>query len=129
MKLLQNEKVPVACYDAIRAGGYRDPENFDIVRIPTKVHCEGNWTDHICMFPQKLADVFNDTSRKLDFLPEISENLANQFLGEHNLMAVETKFHNGFTETARSESSNDDVGVKDYLHEMALKTSSSVRNP
>ena len=32
-------------------------------------------------------------------------------------------------EPPRSESSNDDVGVKDYLHEIALKMSSSVRNP
>jgi hypothetical protein len=81
------------------------------------------------MFAQKLADVFNNATRKLDFLPKISKNLIYQLLAEHNLMAVETKLNNGFTETARSESSNDNIGVKDYLHEMALKTSSSVRNP
>jgi hypothetical protein len=81
------------------------------------------------MLTQKLTDVLNDVTRKFDLLAQIPHNFFQQFLAEHNLMAVKAKLHKGFAEPTRSKSSNNDVGVKDYLHEMALKTSSSVRNP
>jgi hypothetical protein len=44
-------------------------------------------------------------------------------------MLAETYLHNGFTKPTSSKGSNNDIGVKDNLDEIALKMSSSVKKP
>ena len=50
-------------------------------------------------------------------------------LGEHDLMAVKTYCDNSFAQPARAEGGQQNIAVQHHLHEMALNTSSSVKNP
>jgi len=74
LKPFQDEKVLVACYNAIGMSGHCQAGDFDVIWVATEVRRKRNRTDYTCMLPQKPADVLNDAARKLDLLAEIPQN-------------------------------------------------------
>src|SRR5271169_6693287 len=81
------------------------------------------------MFFEILADVLNDFGRHFKFSLQGFGNFIQDWFAKHDLLLIKAQFKYRVTKSLGSERRYKNVCVQDNLHEMLLKTSSSVRIP
>lgn len=125
--LSQNEQIVIAGYQAIRAASHGQTDDVKIVGIAADLRDGRKAGQNFTVVPEETDDLIGCGLGQPDLPPQISMDLLQQLFVDQYLVAVEAEFEDDLTESVGGERRHADVGVEHHSHEIALKTSSSVR--
>ena len=129
MEFAENQQVLITRYDAFRFAGLHKPKNMQVFGIPACGRIDGARSKQDTVLAQQADNCPYFDFGQFDSFAKVLFDLRKQFLTGNDLMRVNAKLKDSFTQPASCKSSYDHVRIKQNPHEIALNTSSSVMKP
>ena len=129
LELHERQQILITGHDALGAAGLGEPENVQVLGIAACIRLDCSWPVDLAVLTKQMHNRRDSCIRELDLLPKAPADLVEQLRTHEDDMCVKTDLEDGLAETTSGERRHDHIGVEQHFHEMALKTSSSVKNP
>jgi hypothetical protein len=110
-------------------GGKSGSRHRQVVDIPARIGGHVRGPDDPPRLSKESDDLVYRTRSDLEPGLQAPAKFRQDVRGQHDLVRFQADGRQRLAQAPRAEGRHQDMGVRDDLHETALKTSSSVRNP